>query len=112
MDSLPDKYIHESGVTVAIEHSISSPSKSDISQLYKWVDVETWLQGKSTQKNVNGFEDLPIRGEGALLWCIDGLCEYSLEGTIAHNHIYIGEIWYKVSNHSTKIYGLKIIDGD
>lgn len=112
MGSLPDKYIYESGVTVVIEHSISYTNESDVAQFYKWCDVEGWLQGKKIQRDVKGFEDLPARGEGKLLWCINGLCEYSLEGTMAHNHIYIGELWYKVTEHGAKIYGLKLIDGD
>lgn len=112
MKTLPDSYIPEAGVTVVIEHTISLTEKSDVAQFHKWADVAKWLRSKKTQRKVEGFEDLPIRGEADLSWCTEGLCKYSLEGGMAHNHIYLGELWYKVIDHRPRICGMKIIDGD
>lgn len=112
MGELPENYLDQQGVTVVTEHSITYSERSDHAHHANWKSVEAWLQGRKIERGVEGGGDIPSRGRGELMWCHSGYCLYSLEGVMAHNHIFLSEVWYRETPQGPRIYGLKIIDGD
>ena len=108
ISKLDDRFIFDKSITIEIEHTLSSADAEDIGQFKSWIDVAKWLGDKAEPID----RVLPARGQSKRIVCKFGVCLYSQEGTMAHNHIFINKIWYRQHDDGFKVYAISILDGD
>lgn len=94
--------------TIRIEHSLADdndPDRFEVRRFSSFGRAERWFKSKE-------IEGLPGRNTRPLLKCAKGVCNYSSEGGLLHNNLYLTKITYGIRNGCPYIKAIHILDGD
>lgn len=95
-------------VRIVIEHSDADDDDKDRFEIRRFTSlarVERWLKSRET-------EGRPHRNIRTEVRCAKGVCEYSLEGGINHNNVYLKKITYGFRGGCPYLKTIYLLDGD
>ncbi|VAW69860.1 hypothetical protein MNBD_GAMMA10-551 [hydrothermal vent metagenome] len=103
----PSEAIHDDlVVTVKTLHSLQENSDTTV-EFKGYKQYELWL--KRVRDDFRARNNLEVRTMGI---CIDGCCNFPLDGGISHNTLYLEQVCFVIKNKKPFLKSITLLDGD
>lgn len=103
----PRDIIHSNiDITIKTDHSIQE-TKEPLVKINGMKKFENWL--KDVRNNFRIPENISVRTMGT---CLNGCCNFPLDGGISHNTLYLTQACFLIENKTPYLKSITLLDGD